>query len=113
MLDAPIDVHNYDDIRPYSDIELREAIGRLVEEPLLIKMMKWVYPGLRKSEILKMFTDISTVREFQEEIGAPAMKVITQMTTSGLSFSNVDYIDRNKVICSSVTTATSFWTVHC
>ncbi len=96
MLDAPIDVHNYDDIRPYSDIELREAIGRLVEEPLLIKMMKWVYPGLRKSEILKMFTDISTVREFQEEIGAPAMKVITQMTTSGLSFSNVDYIDRNK-----------------
>ncbi|MBX7051445.1 MAG: 1-acyl-sn-glycerol-3-phosphate acyltransferase [Flavobacteriales bacterium] len=96
MQDAPIDVHQYDDIRPYTDIELRDAIGRLIEEPLLVKMMKWVYPGLSKAEIIRMFKSISTVREFQEEIGAPAMKVITQMTTSGLSFSNVDYIDKNK-----------------
>lgn len=96
MLDAPIDVNNFDDIRPYTDVELREAIARLVEEPLLVKMMKWVYPGLSKLEIQKMFRDIKTVQQFQEEIGAPAMKVITQMTTSGLTFSNVEYIHRNQ-----------------
>jgi hypothetical protein len=96
MQDAPIDVNNFDEIRPYSDAELREAVVRLLDEPLLVKMMKWVYPGLSKFEIQKMFRDIKSVQQFQEEIGAPAMKVITQMTTSGLSFSNVEYIHRNQ-----------------
>jgi hypothetical protein len=95
MAEAPIDVRNFDDIRPYSDKELKEAIARLVEDPLLYKMMKWVYPALRKAEIRKMFQDVGTVQQFQEEIGAPVMKVITQMTTSGLTFSNVNNIQKN------------------
>jgi hypothetical protein len=96
MVEAPIDVKDYHDIRPYSDTELSEAIMRLVEDPLLYKMMKWVYPALRKAEIRKMFQDIRSVQQFQEEIGAPVMKVITQMTTSGLSFSNVQNIRKDK-----------------
>ncbi len=94
MQDAPIDVNSFDDIRPYNDAELREAIKRLVQEPLLIKAMRWIYPGLSKTSIVKMFEGVQTVHQFQEEICAPAMKVITQMTTSGLSFSNIEYIDR-------------------
>ncbi len=93
MQEAPIDVNKFDDIRPYHDAELREAIKRLVQEPLLIKAMRWVYPGLSKTSIIKMFESVQTVKQFQEEIGAPAMKVITQMTTSGLSFSNIEFID--------------------
>ncbi len=96
MQEAQIDVYNFDDIRPYSDVELQEAIGRLIEEPLLIKMMKWVYPGLSKAEIHRMFREIKTVQQFQEEISAPAVKVITQMTTSGLSFSNVERMEIEK-----------------
>ena len=96
MQSSPIDVHNFDDIRPYTDEELRAAIGRLLNEPLLFKMMKWVYPGLSKGEIQKLFRDIRTVEQFQEEICAPAIKVVTQMTTSGLSFSNVELIHRNQ-----------------
>ncbi len=96
MQEATIDVNNFDEIRPYSDQQLRDAILRLIEEPLLIKMMKWVYPGLSKAEIHRMFREIETVQQFQEEISAPAMKVITQMTTSGLTFSNEELIRKNK-----------------
>lgn len=96
MQEATIDVNNFDEIRPYSDQELRDAILRLIEDPLLIKMMKWVYPGLSKAEIHRMFRKIETVQQFQEEISAPAMKVITQMTTSGLTFSNEELIRKNK-----------------
>ncbi|MFN0033253.1 MAG: 1-acyl-sn-glycerol-3-phosphate acyltransferase [Flavobacteriales bacterium] len=95
MTEARIDVNQFDDIRPYNDAELREAIKRLVQEPLLIRAMRWVYPGLSKASIVKMFESVQTVQQFQEEIGAPAMKVITQMTTSGLSFSNIENIQRN------------------
>ena len=87
MTEATIDVYDFQEMRPYNDAELQAAIERMVQEPLLIKMMKWVYPGLRKTEILNMFREVSSVQQFQEEISAPAVKVITQMTTSGVSFS--------------------------
>lgn len=83
-------------MRPYTDVELREAIERMVQEPLLIKMMKWVYPGLRKTEILDMFRDVRSVQQFQEEISAPAVKVITQMTTSGVTLNNESDIGQDK-----------------
>ncbi|MFM7311509.1 MAG: 1-acyl-sn-glycerol-3-phosphate acyltransferase [Flavobacteriales bacterium] len=97
MLDSPIDVHSFEDIRPYyHDHEIQAAIARLVQEPLLIKMMRWVYPGLRKAEILEMFQAIQNIEQFQEEISAPAIKVITQMTTSGLTFSNVENLQQDQ-----------------
>jgi hypothetical protein len=96
MSESPIDVHDFREMRPYTDAELREAIQRMVQEPLLIKMMKWVYPGLRKAEILSMFEEIGSVHQFQEEISAPAVKVITQMTTSGVSFTNESEIEPNQ-----------------
>lgn len=83
-------------MRPYTDAEVQVAMKRMVQEPLLIKMMKWVYPGLRKAEIIRMFEDIRSVQQFQEEISAPAVKVITQMTTSGVSFTNETAIEPSK-----------------
>jgi len=95
-MDAPIDVFAFDDIRPYNDAELKEALARLVEEDSLYKMMRWVYPGLSKASIRKMFLSIENIQQFQEEISAPAVKVITQMTTSGLTFSNLESLEKNK-----------------
>ncbi len=96
MQNAPFDIFDFNEIRPYNDAELAEAMKRLAQEPMLIKAMRWVYPGLSKTSIVKMFESIRSVDQFQEEISAPAMKVITQMTTSGLSFSNIEFIDKEK-----------------
>jgi hypothetical protein len=96
MTEPRIDVYDFREIRPYNDAELKEAIRRMVVDPLLIKMMKWVYPGLRKSEILDMFLEVQNIQQFQEEISAPAVKVITQMTTSGVSFTNESDVEPDK-----------------
>jgi hypothetical protein len=96
MTEPSIDVHDFQEMRPYNDAELKGAIQRMVQDPLLIKMMKWVYPGLRKTEILDMFLAVQNVQQFQEEISAPAVKVITQMTTSGVTFTNESEIERDK-----------------
>lgn len=96
MTSAPIDVNKFEDIRPYNDQELREAIDRLLEEPIFYKIMKWVYPSLGKSVIQGMMSKISSVDEFQEQVSAPAFKVVAQLTTSGLTFSNFDYLEKEK-----------------
>ncbi|MBL7941724.1 MAG: 1-acyl-sn-glycerol-3-phosphate acyltransferase [Flavobacteriales bacterium] len=91
-----IDVNNFDDIRPYTDGEVQPAIERLLQDPLFFRVIKYVYPGLGKVVVQKMMREIRSVSEFQENISGPAMKVIAQMTTNGLTFSNMDALNHNK-----------------
>ncbi|MFZ4785992.1 MAG: 1-acyl-sn-glycerol-3-phosphate acyltransferase [Flavobacteriales bacterium] len=96
MNSAPIDVNNFDDIRPYTDAEIKPAIERLLKEPLFYKVMKWVYPELGKKVIQEMMREINSVDQFQEQVSAPAFKVVTQLTTNGLTFSNFESLDKQK-----------------
>lgn len=90
-----IDLLDFSKIRPYTDDEIPGAIQRLIGEPLLYEMMAWVYPNLQKDDIDEMLGEIRTVEGFQEQITAPAFKVITQMTTSGLTFTNMDRLQKD------------------
>lgn len=96
MENAPIDIHNYDSIRPYTDQELQEAVIRILEEPLFYKMIRWVYPGLSKNAIHSMLMNVRSVNEFQSEVSGPAFKRVIEMTTSGMSFTNIQNLDRSK-----------------
>ncbi|MCC6600263.1 MAG: 1-acyl-sn-glycerol-3-phosphate acyltransferase [Crocinitomicaceae bacterium] len=94
MHPSPVDVNNFDDVRPLTDDEIPPAIERLLTEPVFFKMMKWVYPSLGKKVILEMMREITTVNDFQEQVSAPAFKVVTQLTTSGLSFTNMESLKK-------------------
>lgn len=96
MTSSPIDIFNFDEIRPYNDAELKSAIIRLLDEPVFFKIMKWVYPSLGKTVIRKMMLEIETVEQFQEQVSAPAFKVVMQLTTSGLSFSNIEELKKDQ-----------------
>jgi 1-acyl-sn-glycerol-3-phosphate acyltransferase len=96
MQASPIDVNNFDDIRPYNDQEIKAALEGLLKEPLFYKMMKWVYPDLGKTVIQSMMKQIKSVDQFQQEFGAPVFKVVAQKTTSGLTFSNMELLEKGK-----------------
>lgn len=91
-----IDLHNFDEIRPYRPDEVAEVIERLMKEPRFFEMMHFVYPNLDREDIEEMMQEVHSVEDFQTEISAPAFKVIAQTTTSGLSFSNMDMISKDK-----------------
>ena len=96
MEESQIDVFNFDPIRPYNDEELKAAIERILEVPEFYKMLKWVFPGLSRAAIQKMLRQVTTVDEFQSEISGPAFKMAIQTTTSGLSFTNFESLDKTK-----------------
>ena len=91
-----IDTFNFDTIRPYTNEELKPAVDRILQEPLFYKMIRWVYPGLSKTAIHAMLKGVTSVDEFQSEISGPAFKRVIEMTTSGLSFTNIQNLDRSK-----------------
>jgi len=96
MEQETFDIHNFDTIRPYTNEELVPAIDRILNEPLFYKMIRWVYPGLSKNAIHSMMRGVKSVDEFQSEISGPAFKRVIEMTTSGMSFTNIQSLDRTK-----------------
>ena len=96
MEQETFDIHNFDTIRPYTNNELVPAIDRILNEPLFYKMIRWVYPGLSKNAIHSMMRGVKSVDEFQSEISGPAFKRVIEMTTSGMSFTNIQSLDRTQ-----------------
>ena len=91
-----MEVNNFEDIRPYTDSEVKPAIERILKEPLLYDVMAYVYPDLSRVDIHDMLSEISTVTEFQEEISGPAFKELAQRTTSGLTFTGMNELEKGQ-----------------
>ena len=91
-----IDINDFSEIRPYVTSEMPEVIARILTQDAFYEMMRFVYPDLDSEDIREMMEGIETPDQFQMEISGPAFKVITQTTTSGLTFSNMDHIDHGK-----------------
>ena len=91
-----MDIHDFEDIRPFRDDEVESAIQRILEEPLLYDVMAFIYPSLSRVDILEMMSEIKTVKQFQEEISGPCFKEVAQKTTSGLTFTNMNELDKDE-----------------
>jgi len=91
-----MDINNFEDIRPYNDDEVKPAIERILKEPLLYDVMQYVYPDLSRVDVHEMMSDISSVKEFQEEISGPSFKEVAQKTTSGLTFTNMHELEKEE-----------------
>ena len=90
-----MDIHDFEDIRPFRDDEVEAAIQRILEEPLLYDVMDFIYPSLSRVDILEMMSEIKTVKQFQEEISGPCFKEVAQKTTSGLTFTNMNELEKD------------------
>jgi len=91
-----MDIQNFEDIRPYTDLEVSEAISRLKKEPSFFKIMNWVFPDFNQRDILDMLEGVNSTDDFQVKISGPVFKVIAQRTTNGLTFSNLGRIKTDK-----------------
>lgn len=91
-----MDLTNFEDIRPFTDEEVKLAIPRILGEPKFYQMMNWVFPNFTEDDIKGMFTDINSIEDFQLYVSGPAFKVIAQRTISGLTFSNMGRIKTDK-----------------
>ena len=90
-----MDIYDFEDIRPFRDDEVEAAIQRILEEPLLYDVMDFIYPSLSRVDILEMMSEIKTVKQFQEEISGPCFKEVAQKTTSGLTFTNMNELEKD------------------
>lgn len=89
-------VHNFDDLRPYNNSEIPDAMKRLANDPLLDILADSFFKNYSIKDIKELLLSIKTVDEFQHKIMHALVNNVTKLTTSGLFTSGFEHLDKNK-----------------
>jgi hypothetical protein len=83
-------VNKFDDIRPYYDSEIHDAMQRIVDNPLFENIVKFLYPNYQVDQVKAMFLSFNTVHGFQVNVMNSAIQNIIKSSSSGLSYSGIE-----------------------
>ncbi|MCG8578537.1 MAG: 1-acyl-sn-glycerol-3-phosphate acyltransferase, partial [Bacteroidales bacterium] len=78
-----------EDMRPYNDTEVKEAMARMLEKEEFKGVLNYVFPDKSISESMRLMQEIDSTQSFQEKFSSKAVdevlnKTATQFTYSGL-----------------------------
>jgi len=84
----------FDDIRPYTDSEVKDAMQRLAAHPMLDLVSKYLFPKLPEGLLRDKISKIETAYEFQTTIMYMAMNSVLATTSTGCSVSGIENLDK-------------------
>lgn len=87
---------DFDAIRPYRDHEVPAVIEGLLKNPTFLGISERFFPEPRFSEIKGKMEQITTIKQFQQNIISLVAKLFLQQTTEGLSTSGVENLEPGK-----------------
>ena len=91
-----MDLHEFDDIRPYSDEEIPAAMQRLADSSQIDSVLAYLYPGEDFRKHRERIRNFRTSWDFQEGVMQHAMKKIVKDTSSGITFAGFKELDVNR-----------------
>ncbi len=80
----------FEEIRPYYDEEVEDAVQRLILDPYFLRFVQQVVPGLDKDKVKELLGDVRTIRGFQEKLMYPLAHGVAQNTTAGITTSGTE-----------------------
>lgn len=89
-------VNEFENIRPYHDSEIHEAMQRIVSNPMFGKVVKFLYPDTPMEEVEAKFRAFNSTHSFQSEFMDFAIQSIINHTSTGLSYSGMENLSPEK-----------------
>ena len=86
---------SFDDIRPYFDSEIPEAMQRIVNNPMFAIVASYVFPELTIEEVRDKVLSVKTIHDFQYDIMYYVNRRIIKNTIKELSVGGVENIRKN------------------
>ncbi len=87
---------DFSEIAPVDDAHFHENMARMVKEPGLEHAVKYVMPDVDYPEFVNFLKSVKDKEQFQHDVMWPFMEMMAKKTTSGVSISGIDHIDRDK-----------------
>ncbi|MBO6239208.1 MAG: 1-acyl-sn-glycerol-3-phosphate acyltransferase, partial [Bacteroidales bacterium] len=85
-------LNEFGDIRPYTDAEAVEALGRVSRHPMTPVISKYLFPDLPATTMSHMLRGIGSVDQFQEEIMYAVVEAIIAKTSAGVTWGGAEYL---------------------
>ncbi len=86
----------FDDIRPYTDAEIPEAMHRIVEWDLFPQMVRFIYPNIDIDAARHKILSIQSIHQFQATVMNDAIRRIIAETTEGFTHHGLHRLRRGQ-----------------
>lgn len=86
----------FEEFRPYNETEAKAAISRISKDEKFKKVIKYFYPEFNNSDYQTFMSSISSINDFQIKIMHNIIHKIIKQTSTGLSYSGIENIDKEK-----------------
>jgi glycerol-3-phosphate O-acyltransferase len=90
------ETEEFEDIRPYYDYEAHEVLQRMVKDPLLHKIISYLWPDMSIETITEKAESINSIADFQLQFMHPAIRTIVDKSSAGLSSSGFENLEKGK-----------------
>lgn len=87
---------NFETLRPYYDEESAEVMKRIAQYDSYHKAMAYLWPNMTKEEAIEKALNTKSPYEFQTGYMSEAIWKIVNSTSTGLTWSGLEYLDRDK-----------------
>jgi len=89
--------YNFDDIRPYTDKEIKEKIRLMVKDPAFDRVLMYLFKVRPKVEVVKMqLRNLKKIRQLQGTFVYDLLRWIINKTSEGLTCTGLDALDKTK-----------------
>ncbi len=89
--------YNFDDIRPYTDKEVREKIRMLIKDPVFDEVLMHMFKVRPKVEMIKLqLRTVRNVRQLQGTFVYDMLRMIINKTSDGLTHTGLGKLDKKK-----------------
>ena len=88
---------NFDDIRPYTDKEVKRKIRLLIKDPVFDKVLMHMFKARAKVEMVKLqLRMVRNTKQLQGMFVYDVLRTIIDKTSNGLTHTGLDKLDKNK-----------------
>lgn len=88
---------NFDDIRPYTDSEVRSKIRLLIKDPVFDEVLMHMFKVRPKVEMIKLqLRTIRNIKQLQGTFVYDMLRMIINRTSGGLSCTGIEKLDKKK-----------------
>ncbi|MEI6123317.1 MAG: hypothetical protein WCQ95_06780 [Bacteroidota bacterium] len=88
--------NDYNEIRPYNDLEVPYAVGELVRDADFITFLRYLFPNFNRAKFVRDFKTINNIYDFQAKFAYAALNVVIERTIESLTCSGVEGLEKGK-----------------
>ncbi|UJP64504.1 1-acyl-sn-glycerol-3-phosphate acyltransferase [Mongoliitalea daihaiensis] len=85
----------FEEIRPYYDTEVNQAIREIIDHPMLKAMMNFTFPDMNDEQWKNLMLRCHSIRDFQINFIYPGVQKVLEKSSEGLTTSGFEKLEPN------------------